>query len=149
MRTRIIFGIALIITMLVGLFSRSELVPMPRFVLLYVGDGIWAMLVFWLACFLKPAWPLKYRVAATLAFAYAIEFSQFYQADWLNQIRHTRLGGLILGFSFLPSDLVAYTIGIAAGAGLEDRLIRPFLTKDNLLGHRLSSAKFTDSEHLC
>lgn len=149
MRTRIIYGIVLIITMLVGLFSRSELVPMPRFVLLYVGDGIWAMLVFWLVCFLKPAWPLKYRVAAALAFAYAIEFSQFYQADWLNQIRHTRLGGLILGFSFLPSDLVAYTIGIAAGAGLEDRLIRPFLTKDNLLGHRLNSAKFTDSEHLC
>lgn len=149
MRNRIIYGIAIIITMLVGLFSRSELVPMPRFVLLYVGDGIWAMLVFWLVCFLKPAWPLKYRVAAALAFAYAIEFSQFYQADWLNQIRHTRLGGLILGFSFLPSDLVAYTIGIAAGAGLEDRLIRPFLTKDNLLGHRLNSAKFTDSEHLC
>lgn len=108
---------------------------MPQFVLLYVGDGIWAMLVFWLVCFLKPEWPLKYRVAAALAFAYAIEFSQFYQAAWLNQIRHTHLGGLILGFSFLPSDLVAYTIGIAAGAGLEYRLIRPFLTKNKLLGH--------------
>lgn len=119
---------AIFITMLLGLFSRSEIVPMPQFVLLYVGDGIWAMLVFWLVCCLKPDWPLKYRVAAALAFAYAIEFSQFYQADWLNQIRHTRLGGLILGFSFLPSDLVAYTIGIAVGAGLEHFLIRPFLT---------------------
>lgn len=119
MRHRIIYGIAIIITMLVGLFTRSELVPMPPFVLLYVGDGIWALLVFWLACFLKPDWPLKYRVAAALAFAYAIEFSQFYQADWLNQIRQTRIGGLILGFSFLPSDLVAYTIGIAAGAVLD------------------------------
>ena len=92
---------------------------MPQFVLLYVGDGIWALLVFWLACFFKPTWPLKYRVAAALAFAYAIEFSQFYQADWINQIRQTRLGGLVLGFSFLPSDLVAYTIGIATGAGLD------------------------------
>lgn len=92
---------------------------MPPFVLLYVGDAIWAMLVFWLACFLKPDWPLKYRVAAALTFAYAIEFSQLYQAAWLNQIRQTRLGGLILGFSFLPSDLVAYTIGIAVGALLD------------------------------
>ena len=118
-RNRIIYGIAIVVTMLVGLFSRSGLVPMPRFVVLYVGDGIWALLVFWLACFFKPAWPLKYRVAAALAFAYAIEFSQLYQADWINQIRQTRLGGLVLGFSFLPSDLVAYTIGIATGAGLD------------------------------
>ena len=57
--------------------------------------------------------------AAALAFAYAIEFSQLYQADWINQIRQMRLGGLVLGFSFLPSDLVAYTIGIATGAGLD------------------------------
>ncbi|MEZ4590823.1 MAG: DUF2809 domain-containing protein [Chloroflexota bacterium] len=119
MRHRIIYGIAIIITMLVGLFSRSDIVPMPQFVFLYVGDGIWALLVFWLACFLRPDWPLKYRVAAALAFAYAIEFSQFYQADWLNQIRQTRLGGLVLGFSFLPSDLVAYTIGIAVGTLLD------------------------------
>ena len=118
-RNRIIYGIAIVVTMLVGLFSRSGLVPMPRFVVLYVGDGIWALLVFWLACFFKPAWPLKYRVAAALAFAYAIEFSQLYQADWINQIRQTRLGGLVLGFSFLPSDLVAYTIGIASGEGLD------------------------------
>ena len=92
---------------------------MPRFVVLYAGDGIWALLVFWLACFFKPDWPLKYRVAAALAFAYAIEFSQFYQANWINQIRQTRVGGLVLGFSFLPSDLVAYTIGIAIGAILD------------------------------
>jgi len=118
-RNRIIYGIAIVVTMLIGLFSRSGLVPMPRFVVLYVGDGIWALLVFWIACFFKPTWPLKYRVAAALAFAYAIEFSQLYQADWINQIRQMRLGGLVLGFSFLPSDLVAYTIGIATGAGLD------------------------------
>lgn len=99
---------------------------MPRFVLLYVGDAIWALLVYWLACFFKPDWPLKYRVAAALAFAYAIEFSQFYQAEWLNQIRQTRLGGLVLGFSFLPSDLVAYAIGIAAGAVLDSQLRAKF-----------------------
>ena len=131
MRNRIIYGIAIIVTILVGLFSRSDIVLMPQFVLLYVGDGIWAMLVFWLVCFFKPDWSLKYRIAAALVFAYAIEFSQFYQADWLNQIRYTRLGGLILGFTFLPSDLVAYTVGIAVGAGLDYFLVRPFLTQTN------------------
>ncbi len=107
---------------------------MPQFVLLYVGDAIWAMLVFWLVCFLKPQWPLIYQLLAALTFAYAIEFSQFYQAAWLNQIRNTTIGALVLGFAFLPSDLVAYTIGIAVGAGLNQLLIRPFLAKNDPQG---------------
>jgi Protein of unknown function (DUF2809) len=104
---------------------------MPKFVFLYVGDGIWAMLVFWLACFIAPSSSLKYRIILAMAFAYAIEFSQLYQASWLNQIRHTRLGGLILGFGFLPSDLVAYTIGITVGA-LIDYLARSKKTTNNI-----------------
>lgn len=57
--------------MLVGLFARllGNLAPMPQFVLLYVGDAIWAMLVFWLVCFLKPQWPLIYQLLAALTFA--------------------------------------------------------------------------------
>lgn len=117
--------------MLVGLFSRADLVSMPRFVLLYVGDAIWAMLMFWLVCFLKPNWPLNYQVITALAISYAIEFSQFYQADWLNQIRNSPIGGLILGFTFLPSDLVAYTIGIALGAIINRSVIHKFIDSTN------------------
>ena len=35
---------------------------------------------------------------------------------WIDAIRNTTLGGLILGFGFLWSDLVCYTIGIIVGA---------------------------------
>ena len=96
---------------------------MPEFVLLYVGDAIWALLIFWLASFLRPEWPLQYRAGAALIFAFAIEFSQFYQAEWLNRIRASRLGGLVLGYSFLTADLVAYTVGVAVGM-LLDRHVR-------------------------
>ena len=101
---------------------------MPAFVLLYVGDAIWALLVFWLTCFVKPDWPLLYRGGTALLFAFLIEFSQLYQADWINNIRYTRLGGLILGFSFLPSDLVAYTAGVVTGIFLDQRLFKQLLT---------------------
>ena len=37
-------------------------------------------------------------MAAALLFSYAIEFSQLYQAEWINALRHTALGGLVLGF---------------------------------------------------
>ena len=54
-----------------------------------------------------------------LLFAYSIELSQLYHATWLDQIRHTRAGGLILGYGFLWSDLLCYGIGVAVGSILE------------------------------
>ena len=48
-----------------------------------------------------------------------IEISQLYQAEWINNIRHTTLGGLILGQGFLWSDMVAYTVGVIIGALFE------------------------------
>lgn len=52
-------------------------------------------------------------------FSFFIEFSQLYQADWINQIRATTLGGLVLGYGFLYADLVSYSIGISAAFALD------------------------------
>ena len=41
--------------------------------------------------------------------------SQLYHAEWIDNIRATTLGGLVLGYGFLWSDLVAYTIGVGVG----------------------------------
>ena len=54
-----------------------------------------------------------------IAFCYPIEFSQLYQANWINEIRRTTIGGLVLGYGFLWSDLLAYFIGISVGAAIE------------------------------
>jgi len=54
-----------------------------------------------------------------------IEMSQLYQAEWINNIRHTTLGGLILGQGFLWSDIVAYTAGVIIGALFEIVFLRP------------------------
>ena len=50
-----------------------------------------------------------------LLFCYGIEISQLYHAEWINSIRATTLGGLVLGYGFLWNDLVAYTIGVGVG----------------------------------
>lgn len=47
-----------------------------------------------------------------LIFSFTIEISQLYQADWINTIRQTTLGGLVLGHGFLLMDLASYSIGI-------------------------------------
>ncbi len=55
--------------------------------------------------------PIKIGIGA-LSFAYLIEVSQLYQANWIVAIRNTTLGSLVLGHGFLWSDLVCYTVGI-------------------------------------
>lgn len=54
-----------------------------------------------------------------ISFCYLIELSQFYHANWIDNIRKTTFGGLILGYGFLWSDLLAYTIGIGIGVTVE------------------------------
>ena len=56
---------------------------------------------------------------AALLFSYGIEISQLYHAPWIDTLRANRLGGLILGFEFLWSDLVCYTMGIGFGFMME------------------------------
>ena len=50
-----------------------------------------------------------------LAFSVAVELSQLYHAPWIDSIRHTTIGGLILGFGFLWSDLACYALGVVLG----------------------------------
>ena len=70
-------------------------------------------------------------VIVSLAITYLIEFSELYQADWINQLRSIKLIGLILGYTFLWSDLGMYTLGILIGALLEHYVLWHKPTKDH------------------
>ncbi len=70
------------------------------------------------------------RVAAlALATSWIVEFAQFIQAPWLVALRSTTIGHLILGSTFHAPDLVAYTVGVGLGAGLE-RALRGKIQKE-------------------
>jgi Protein of unknown function (DUF2809) len=99
-------------SLLIGYFSRQN-TKAGTFIHDYAGDAIWAGMIYFGIRFLLPKAPLKTSVLYTFIFTYCIEISQLYQADWINAIRHTKLGGLVLGFGFLWSDLLMYTIGIS------------------------------------
>jgi hypothetical protein len=85
----------------------------------YAGDTLWAMMLFWLVSTLIAGRPLMMRGAISLALTFLVELSQLYHAPWIDSIRQTTLGGLVLGFGFLWTDLVCYTLGVAIGASLE------------------------------
>jgi hypothetical protein len=78
---------------------------------LYAGDVLWAAMIYWGFRFLLAHKPERTAFYA-IVFCFLIEFSQLYHAPWIDQIRQNRLGGLVLGFGFLWSDLVCYSVGI-------------------------------------
>lgn len=123
-RNRGIYFILILVTMVLGISSRKFGAYLPEFLSTYAGDTLWALMVFWGFGFLSARTSTVKIMLAALAFSYMIEFSQLYQADWINNLRHTTLGGLVLGFGFLWSDLVCYTVGILAGAGSENAVHR-------------------------
>jgi glycopeptide antibiotics resistance protein len=61
---------------------------------------------------------------AALTFSFSIEISQLYHASWIDALRAYPLGGLILGFGFLWSDVVCYTIGVGFGYVMEKVLLK-------------------------
>jgi len=72
---------------------------------------------------LAPHARLSRRAATALAIAYLVEISQLYHAPWIDGLRHSTPGGLILGFGFLWSDLVCYTVCVASGVMLESLVV--------------------------
>ena len=119
MKRRIAYLLLAIVTMLVGLASRRYRPHLPSFIGEYSGDVLWALMLFLIVSFLLASRPLFQRCVVSLVLALAVELSQLYHAPWIDGIRSTTLGGLVLGFGFLWSDLVCYFVGISAGAFME------------------------------
>lgn len=111
-------------TIALGLATRRFRGALPGFVGAYAGDVLWAAMVYLLAAALWPRAPARRLAAGTAAFALAVELGQLYHAPWIDAVRQTRLGGLVLGFGFLWSDLVCYAAGIALTATLDYWLSR-------------------------
>ena len=105
-----------------GLLSRTTL-PMPSWFHRYGGDTLWAMFVFLLLTMLSRRVKTHWLALTALIFSYLIEVSQLYHSPWLETIRATTVGGLILGFGFLWSDLVCYTVGVLLGVSMDCLLL--------------------------
>jgi hypothetical protein len=118
MKNRLKFILFTLLLIPIGLATRTY---GNEFMKLYVGDSLWAMMIYFGFRFLFPNQSMK-AFSLALIFCYLIEISQLYHADWIDTIRHNRLGGLILGFGFLWSDLEAYFVGIFCGHWVEKLL---------------------------
>ena len=112
------------LTIAAGLSTRLYPDHFPTFIARYAGDTLWATMVFWiLAVVWRRSSTLRLTGAAT-AIAFAVECSQLLHAAWIDAIRSSRIGGLLLGSDFLWSDLVCYVVGVGIAAGLDAWFLR-------------------------
>ncbi|WP_350224340.1 DUF2809 domain-containing protein [Lysinibacillus sp. fls2-241-R2A-57] len=116
---RIAYFIVIVITISLGLASRKWSTLLPSFVAQNAGDILWAMMVYFGFRLLLVRQSTLTAILLSFLFSFGIEFSQLYQEDWINQIRGTSLGALILGKGFLVEDLVRYTVGIMIATVLD------------------------------
>ena len=100
-----------IAVMLIGLASR-RFSTAGSFVYDNLGDALWAAMIYFGVRFLFTKMPKKTSAVVALSFCFLIELTQLYQADWINVLRHTTLGSLVLGSGFLWSDVVMYSVGV-------------------------------------
>jgi len=109
-KNRLTYFILIIATIILGLLSRHF-----KFVPLFIGDILWATMVYFIMRLLFIGKPIRFNVITALIFCFAIEFSQLYKAPWIDEIRHTLFGRLVLGEGFLWSDLLCYVVGVGIG----------------------------------
>lgn len=107
-KQRKVYFILVSAVIILGLISRQI-----SFVPLFVGDMLWAIMMFFIIRFIFIKADIRVIFLISLMTCYMVEISQLYRADWINNIRKTIIGRLILGQGFLWSDIISYTIGIS------------------------------------
>jgi hypothetical protein len=114
-RNRLFYLLTIIVVIVLGLGSRKFSYFFPGWVSLYLGDILWGLMVFLLSGFVFARKSGFFVSAAAGIFSISIEVSQLYHSVWIDTIRDTRIGGLVLGYGFLWSDIFSYIIGILLG----------------------------------
>jgi hypothetical protein len=125
LKRRLAYGITVLGLVLLGLSTRTFAAVLPQFIADHFGDALWAAMVYFGMRFLLIENSPRYAALLSLLFCFAIEFSQLYQAPWLNEIRQTTLGPLVLGKGFLAIDLLRYMAGIFFSYRADVYFIRP------------------------
>ena len=124
LRTRLPYLALALLTIVLGLAVHLRggwITPDARDVL---GDGLWAAMIAWWVGAIVPGASLRTRLAVALGVCFAVETSQLYHAPWIDALRGTRVGHLVLGSDFDARDLLAYSLGVLTAAAIE-RLVWP------------------------
>ena len=112
-RNPVVWLALIALTIALGLASRHA-GHLPSVVADYAGDTLWALAAFLGIGLILPRASTWTVALLAMAFSVIIEVGQLSHAPWIDSIRRTTLGGLVLGFDFVWSDLAFYAAGSAS-----------------------------------
>jgi hypothetical protein len=124
LRRRAVYLLLAVATVISGLLARFAPLGLPGFVVKYGGSTLWAVMVYWV---LVLVWPRsRPLVLASIAggIALLVELQRLYHAAWLDAIRVSLPGILLLGRFFSVWDIVAYWLAIGAVVLFDELVIR-------------------------
>ncbi len=127
-RKRLPYIISIVLVIALGIASR-KIMGFPYFVYEYVGDVLWAANLYLLLAFLFPKEKISILAFISITFSVLVEFSQIYHEPWIDSIRNTFIGGMVLGYGFLWSDILCYAIGTFLGVIIDMQFIKIFKKK--------------------
>ena len=119
MKKRIYYLLIIAVVIILGLLSRKN-----NFVPFFVGDLLYAVLIYFIVRFLSVKSSALKIAFFALIICFSIEFLQLNQANWLVEIRNSTFGHLVLGQGFLLTDLLAYFFGIVFCYILEKIIVK-------------------------
>lgn len=108
-----------VLTIAIGLWVHRGGLPLGTAAQDVAGDALWAVMMVWWVGAITPATAVLTRGAVALAVCMAVEVSQLVHAPWIDGVRASTLGSLVLGTGFDARDLLAYAGGVAVGVALE------------------------------
>ncbi len=118
-RNRLLQLVLIVVVSILGIGSRRYGDHLPGFIADYAGDTLWAVAAFLAIGLVLPRASTWVVAGLALLVSVAVELSQLYHAPWIDSIRSTTAGSLLLGFGFLWSDLACYAVGVGLASRIE------------------------------
>lgn len=118
-RSRLWISVGLVAVVILGLASRRFQGLFPACLGKYPGDALWTLAVFLSLALLQPRASTVRLAVFAMSISCLVEFSQLYQAPWINTIRDTKPGHIVLGAGFSWFDIIAYGVGVMLGVLLD------------------------------
>jgi hypothetical protein len=85
----------------------------------FLADGLWALVVFSAIGLFFPTISTWHATAWAFLIPSLFELGELYQLPWLDGIRGTSLGLVVLGTEFVRLDLACYAAGALVGMSVE------------------------------
>lgn len=123
--------ILIIVAAVLGILSRKYGSVLPEFLATYTGDTMWAFALYFLLSLFLLKRSFSFRFWLTCLIALIDELSQFFHTPWLDELRSTTVGALVLGNTFVWTDLLCYLAGAVLAVIVDYVFIR---TRDYQVG---------------